>query len=373
VPLPGWRIASWLLMMALSAQPALSRVTALWRVAGQGHGHAAAEAELVCFLTRDHQVVAVDRATGAERWRSSTGEPGDETLGSSVVIAAGRVFAGDYALFAFDGASGARRWRFEPGDGYGPGLYLGDAAGELVFAGSPSGRLYAVRQDTGRLAWSMAPVAAPRSTVFQPVVSEDAVAAGYSTFGANAAGGLVMVDRRTGRQLWRREFDPGGERAPAAFGGGPVFTRDIVIAASGSGSIRAFDRASGAVRWAVPPATRADGRAQNRDWRALAVSGTTMLAGSTSGVVAAVDVGTGRTRWTYAHPDAGSIALRISVDDRTVYVPHVGGVLVALDIGTGRPRWQIGGMSDGFSWAPVVAGNTVFAVASRLGLVALPR
>jgi outer membrane protein assembly factor BamB len=373
VALSAWRSACWLLLAALHPQIGASGITAIWQVKGEGQGQAAVNAEIACFLTRRHQVVAVDRKSGAERWRIGTGEPGDETLGSAVVMAGGRVFVGDYALFGFDAASGVRRWRFEPTDGYGPGLYLGDAAGELVFAGSPAGRLYAVRQDTGRQVWSTAVSTTPRSTVFQPAVSEDVLAAGYSTFGPVTTGGLVVLDRRTGRQLWRREFTREGGAGGTGFGGGPVFTPDAVVAAGGDGTIRAFDRATGASRWTLPPVTRADGRPQDRDWRPLALSGSTIIAGSMSGAVIAVDVGSGRTKWRYSHPDGGSTGLRMSVDDRTVYVPHLGGLLVAVDIRSGRARWQIGGMGDGFSWAPIVAGNTLLAVAARLGLVALPR
>ena len=41
------------------------------------------------------------------------------------------------------------------------------------------------------------------------------------------------------------------------------------------------------------------------------------------------------------------------------------GCLVALGLRDGRQRWEIGGFSDGFNWAPAVAGGVVYVAASR--------
>ena len=134
-------------------------VVPIWQVAGEGRGVPAVAGSNVYFLTKRHEIVAVDGATGTVCWRRNTGEPGDETLGSSVIVGDGVVMAGDYAILGLDGSTGTRRWRFDPADGYGAGLYLGDAADGVAFAGSPAGRLYAVTIADGRRRWSV-----PRST-----------------------------------------------------------------------------------------------------------------------------------------------------------------------------------------------------------------
>jgi outer membrane protein assembly factor BamB len=344
-----------------------------WQVAGEGRGVPAVGDAVVYFLTKRHEVVAVDAATGGVRWRRGTGEPGAETLGSAVLLSGGVVMAGDYAIVAFDAATGARRWRFDPSDGYGAGLYLGEARDGLAFAGSPSGRLYGVRVVDGGVGWSTPLVIGARASVFPPVVAGDAVVAGYTTFGAPGSGGVVVVDAGSGLVRWRREFPRRSPDAATGFGGGPVVSGDLVIAASGDGRIHAFDRVSGSPRWVLPSLIRADGRVADRDWRALATSGSVLLAGSVTGTLAMFEVATGRERWRYAHPEGGSIALRIAADDRSVYVPHLGGILVALSVRDGRERWQIGGLGDGFNWAPVVARGSVYVAASRTGLFALSR
>jgi eukaryotic-like serine/threonine-protein kinase len=349
-----------------------------WRVAGEGRGVPAVCGSLVYFLTKRHEVVALDAATGDARWRRTTGEPGEETLGSSVLVSGSVVLAGDYAILAFDSESGTPKWRFDPLDGYGAGLYLGKAQDGVAFAGSPSGRLYAIGVVDGRPIWSVTPFAdvspaGPNVTIFQPVVSGDVVVSGYSRFGRPTTGGVMVVDRVSGRERWRSEFPPVSSDRITGFGGGPVVAADLVVAASGDGRIYAFDRATGQTRWAAPPVVRADGRLQERDWRALAASGSRLIAGSVSGVLTTIDVRDGKEKWRYSHPDGGSIGLQIAADDESAYVPHLGGLLVAIGLRDGRVRWQIGGFSDGFNWAPAVVGGSVYAAASRSGLFAVPR
>jgi outer membrane protein assembly factor BamB len=378
-------LALWLTVIAARGPAGGAAVVVpRWRVAGEGRGVPAVFGSIVYFLTKRHEVVAVEASTGVVIWRRSTGEPGDETLGSSVLVSGGVVMAGDYAILGFDRATGAPTWRFDPPDGYGAGLYLGEVRDGLAFAGSPSGRLYAVKVSDGRVGWSAQVAAAASTTVFQPVVDDDAVVAGYSTFGRPVTGGLVVVDRVSGRERWRRGFPRGSPDAATGFAGGPVVTGDLVIAASGDGRIHGFDRLTGLPRWVLPRVIRPDGRTQDRDWRALAVSGSSLIAGSVTGVLTMFDmrvrregsergVRAAREKWRYAHPEGGSIALRITADERSVYVPHLGGILVALDIRDGRKRWEIGGFNDGFNWAPAVVGGGAYAAASRTGLFALPR
>jgi hypothetical protein len=247
--------------------------------------------------------------------------------------------------------------------------------------------LYAFEVSSGRLLWSATPEIAGVSgrpvanapdpvTVFEPLVVDEDVVAGYSRFGEPISGGLIVFDSATGRERWRREFPPENPGAATGFGGGPVVSGDLgdlIVASSGDGRIFGFDRKSGHVRWVLPRLVRVDGRPQNRDWRALTVSGSVLVAGSVNGVVTAIDLQVLKEKWRYAHPDGGSTALRLAADDHSVYVPHLGGLLVSIDIRDGKPRWQIGGFSDGFNWAPAPAGGSVYAAASRAGLFALPR
>ena len=85
-----------------------------WRVAGEGRGRPAVDGSAVFFLSMRHEVFAFDAASGARLWSQTTGEPGEATAGSTLVLAGPVVVAGDYNLAAFERSTGALRWRFVP-------------------------------------------------------------------------------------------------------------------------------------------------------------------------------------------------------------------------------------------------------------------
>jgi outer membrane protein assembly factor BamB len=156
------------------------------------------------------------------------------------------------------------------------------------------------------------------------------------------------------------------------FGGGPVATSDEVIAASRDGEIHAFDRRSGERRWSWPPmgdgwfGSQADG---SQDHRALAVAGTTLIAGSLSGVVVAYGLTDREERWR-ATPTDASVGMGLASNGHTVYVPFFSGHIVALDVATGAEQWRTSDEMSGFSWTPLVSGDVLFAAGSAMGYVA---
>jgi outer membrane protein assembly factor BamB len=340
----------------------------VWHVVGEGRGTPAIAGERVYFLSKRHELVAVDRASGRVRWRRPTGGPGEATLGSRVVATPSAVIVGDYDVVAF-GHDGRWRWRFAPSGGYGAGVHLGEATGNEVFAGSPSGHLAAIDATSGGVRWQTRIGTDERTTVFAPVATTTAVVAGFTSFGPAPSGGLVALDRTTGRLLWRRRL-PGpshAEDSGPAMAGGPVIVRDVVVATGGDGSIHAFDEDSGQVRWSLPPVGGGVGP-EVPDYRALAWTGRLLVAGSLTGVVVAFDPDARIERWRRRSTDA-SVALGIATDGTTVYVPHFSGHLVALDARDGREVWRVGGES-GFAWMPFIADGLVFAVASHAGYFA---
>ena len=59
-----------------------------WQLPLPGWGEPAADGSAAYVLTRAHEVVALDAATGSLRWRAPTGGPGDAPTGSPVRLAA---------------------------------------------------------------------------------------------------------------------------------------------------------------------------------------------------------------------------------------------------------------------------------------------
>jgi outer membrane protein assembly factor BamB len=353
--------------------PAASRAPLVaWQVAGEGRGTPAVAGGVAYFLSKHHEVIAVDARTGRIRWLRDTGQSGAVTSGSVVVAAGALILAGDYNIVAFD-RRGDRRWRFEPPNGYGTGIYLGGTAGDAVFAGSPNGRLVAIDVASGTERWS-AEVGAPQdTTVFAPALAGPLVVAGYTTFRGPSTAGIAAFDRRSGRERWRRALPPAGN-VGAALTGGPVVAGTVVAAANRDGSVLLLDlRTGGLLRTLAPidAGVEDDGRVA-QDFRALAVSRGTLIAGSLTGTVVAYDIATGEERWRQ-RPVSASIAFTLTADSTgTVYVPYLSGELVALDIGTGRERWRTAAR-PGFSWAPAVRGDRVYVAASRGGFLSLVR
>lgn len=368
-----WRLIPVVLSVAgaLGAAAGDPAASPLWHVAGEGRGRPTADWSTAFFLSKRHEVVALQAQTGEVRWRATTGEPGETTNGATVVLADEVVAAGDYNVVAFDRATGEFRWRFEPEDGYGPGIYLGDADRAAVFTGSPAGRMYAIDARDGSELWTTVIDDGGNTTVFAPVVSDDVVVATYTTFTAPATGGVVSLERATGRVRWRTAFPPASEKLAATnAAGGPLLVDEVVIATRGDGVVHAFNRDDGAVRW-VLTGVELPGRQSKDDFRSLARSGRTLVAGSLTGVVDGYDIGTRQRKWRYSGELNGSIAFAIAADDRYVYVPYVGGRLVALNAADGTERWRTGDLEAGFVWPPASAGDRIYLAGSGAGFFAL--
>lgn len=269
----------------ISPSPIAGRVSApqrLWHASAEGWGVPAVKDSTTFFLTRQHGVLAVDIPSGRVLWRAGTDEPGERTAGSAVLAAGPLVVVGDYNVVSFDAATGATRWRFVPAEGYGPGIYLGSVTGDLVLAGSPSGRVFAVNHKSGRLVWSAAIGPGPPTTVFAPASDVELVAAGYTRFATPQEGGIAVWDLASGRERWRATFPPG----PAVMGGsrwagGPILANNVIVASDSNGQVYGFDRANGSVLWSISSHSSQDPlfSQPRREFRALARTNHTLFVG----------------------------------------------------------------------------------------------
>jgi outer membrane protein assembly factor BamB len=371
----GWMALAGWLGAALSAgaasdepgsgrtgQPALA-----WHVAGEGRGTPAVHSKRAYFLSKRHEVVAVDVTTGRVQWRRPTRGPGDTTAGTVIVASAFGIVAGDGGLVAFT-ADGRERWRFHTGEDELVGVYLGEASDGRVFTGSLAGRLLAIDAASGSLSWATQVASDGKTTVFAPVVAGGVVIAGFTSFGSAPAGGLVAVDATTGRVRWRRWLPfQDRTRAPRAFAGGPVVAGRTVLAAGQDGAIHAFEIATGRPgQSTAAPRTTPDG---SYEYRSMAVRGSLLVVASLSGLVTAYDLSVRRERWR-RQPVPASVVFGIAVGDGAAYVPYLSGRLVALDLESGRERWRTSDPAAEFSWKPLAADGLVLASSSTAGYFA---
>lgn len=350
---------------------------------GSAMGIPAHDGTTVYFLTVDRDIVALDATTGRLRWRAPSGITdrnhifGSTTAGNAVRLAGDVVVAGDWDVVGFDRDRGRRLWVYVAPGGDGPGLYLGDVGGGTVYAGSPSGHVYAIDASTGRVQWlrSIVEPSGTPTTAYEPALSDRFLAVGYTTHGFPATGGVAALDPRNGRVLWRTAFPAARDAMlPSSRGGGPVWAGDVVLASSMDGHVHAFDSASGAILWSLP---RVIGPypflppGNSIDHRALTVAGTTAIVGSMSGIVTAYDLESRQPRWQSNGNFWGSTAFSLSADARFAYVPYLGGTIIALDLRTGEERWRFGRSDQGFIWAPLPVDGMVFAAGAYAGFFAL--
>jgi outer membrane protein assembly factor BamB len=324
----------------------------VWHVQGEGRGTPAVFGHRAFFLSRRHELVAINLATGIVEWRRPTHGGGVTTAGTKVVVTPTAVIAGDEGLVGF-GHDGTERWRVAGGHRGYAGTYLGDEGEGSVFAGSSTSRLWAIAPDSGRTRWSTLVDGRRQVTVFAPVLIRSLVVAGFSAFDDLRHGGVVAVDVKTGERRWRRDV---------SFGGGVASNGEILVAALHDGALTALEVASGRTVWTTPPPER--GTWTGPELRPLAIAGSLVVAGSLTGAVTAYDLASGAVRWRRS-PLSASIVFGIAVDERTAYLPYLSDQLVAVSVLDGSERWRT--QTAGFSWKPLVGSGHLLASSSING------
>lgn len=188
------------------------------------------------------QIVALDLATGKEKWRQSLGVPAR----SAPTIADGRIFVIliDDRLLVFTAAEGRQLWGFQSSDPVtamlgqpAPAYYRG-----LVVAAFGSGELACLRAETGGVVWTdglgasegRASVADFLSIRGLPVIVNGLV------YAISMGGLLVCNDVPTGRRIWDRQI--AGEDTPCIAG-------DWMFVISAEQQIAAVNINDGRISW----------------------------------------------------------------------------------------------------------------------------
>jgi len=184
----------------------------------------------------DGKVYALDAGTGALLWSRDTRGP----VVSTPAVAEGLVVVGNraYDLYGLDAGTGAVAWKsyvwfswIESSATIRDGVaYVGssDAAGVFAWDLRTGRRLWAT--DVYGWAWGQPAVTATR--VFAGTASTVGYAAGHR-------GGVVALDRTSGRMVWRYAVAP-PESGPFGFPGSPAAGDGRVYATSLDGRVRAF-------------------------------------------------------------------------------------------------------------------------------------
>jgi outer membrane protein assembly factor BamB len=308
--------------------------------------------------------VIAEYGTGLRAWNLETGEvvwtrplrTGVTLNSRNIVVADGRAFAaGGDSIYAVDASTGARLWAFLPD--------AQAALGEIgvddrsVYIGTRSHRVYALDPATGQLQWmvDVGPTWPFLGVVLGITASADTVYVGAGEFltegGGLRRGHVVALDRSTGAELWRY-ITPNDQNDVTA--APRVHDRLLLVSDLYGGSFFALDRFTGQEVWRV----HTSGLGPNRP---PFVRGGVAYVGANDRFVYAVDVLTGRVRWS---TDTGASVGRFALCGNMILAQNL--ELHALDLTNGEEVGALFVAQDEFLWSDFgvedrrafVVGNT---------------
>jgi outer membrane protein assembly factor BamB len=363
-----------LAMTSAGASTALNDVPLrqpVWSFATQGPvwGSPAVAGGVLYVGSDDGRVYAVDVKQRRQRWAQATGGP----VRSTPLVAQGRVIvcSDDGFLHAFDAGSGKPLWkadlqggdvkRLPPAADKADFDYMQSSPvlhGDVVFAGSASGKLFAVSLKDGSVKWSAATAGRIRAT---PLVHEGRVVVG------SWDQRVYAFDAASGKPAW--QFDTGGiVQSTAAAAAGKL------VVGSRSAKLFALDPATGKVAWTQ--------EAEQGSWiesSGVLHQGRMLLGSSDAFKLYALDPATGKQVWAFntggwawAQPAVAKDTAYIgAVSASPYYMPNVQlrSGFYAVDVATGQARWRYeppaikGYVTGGVAAAPAVAGGMVYVPA----------
>ncbi|RDZ48194.1 hypothetical protein C5B86_03835 [Haloferax sp. Atlit-19N] len=243
-------------------------------------------------------VLAVDAATGEERWSVET----DDAVVSSPTVANGTVYVGSRASISFDDS-----------------LYALDAA-------------------TGSTQWAF-------STDNDGVVSSPTIVNGTVYVGSQSlwGPGLHALDAATGAERWARDIGP--------IDGSPTVADDVLYAETGDQSVAAVNATTGETHWATDVGSPVSS--------SPTLAGETVYVGTIDNTLTAIDAETGAIRWSFETSLRGDVESSPTVVDGTVYVGTNNNSLYAVDAATGQAEWNVE-TGGAISSSPTVANGTVY-------------
>jgi len=260
---------------------------------------------LVYVESYDGNMYAVDAASGKEKWHFATAgerryagkhlhgappdgetmpDPFDIYLSSPAIVGGVAYFgSGDGNVYALDAASGQLKWKFATGDVVHASPAVADG---VVFVGSWDSYFYALDAATGQPKWKFKTGEDPDIHNQVGIQSSAAVADGMVYFGCRDSN-FYALDARTGEKKWAVN-----NKGSWVVGSPAVADGKVYFSTSDSGMFYGVDAKSGTILFSV----------NSKKWPMFsspAIAGKTAYIGVNSGKLLAVDLGTGQVAWTF--------------------------------------------------------------------------
>lgn len=318
-----------------SVPPAALKV--LWTYeAGDAIDSSAAIADGVVYVgSFNGDLAALDLASGALKWKYSTGSSIGE---SSPAVAGESVFIGDSdgVLHAVNVKDGKARWTFKTGAEI---KSSPSVAGEIVLAGSTDGHLYALDAAKGGVRWKFPTEGPVQST---PAVHDGVV------YVAGCDDSLRGVSLANGKEVFR--ISAGNTGASPAVEGNRVYLGTF------NNEVLAFDPRASKIIWRYEHPDR-----KFPYYSSAALTDGKVIVGGRDRMVHAIDAATGKSVWTFA--TRARVDSSPAVAGGRVYIGSGDGRLYVLDVATGRKDWEFdtGGAvtaSPAIAAGRIVVGST---------------
>jgi outer membrane protein assembly factor BamB len=329
---------------------------------------------LVYFGSYDGNFYAVDTTTGKVKWKFATGgerrytaqhlhgalpaseampDPFDVYL-SSPAIASGVVYfgSGDHNIYALDAKSGALRWKFAAGDVVHASPAVVDGK---LYIGSWDSYFYALDAATGEEKWRFKTGEDPDIHNQVGIQSSAAVMDGVVYFGCRDSN-FYALDASTGKQKW--VFNNKGSWV---VGSPAVREGKVYFATSDSGMLYALDAKSGAklASW------------ESKKWPMFsspALAGPMLYIGAHSGKLMAIDLAQQKIAWTFESEGERKNGSTYTKPDGTPNYEAAFSDFFYDDMVAGTQKMLTMGA---FASSPVIAGETLYVGSTDGNIYAL--
>jgi outer membrane protein assembly factor BamB len=307
--------------------------------AGSAIESSAAVVDGVAYVgTSGGALVAIDAGSGKLKW-SYRATSDDLGIGeSSPAVANGVVYIGDLAgvFHAVDAATGKARWTYKTGAEIKSSPVV---TGNTVLIGSYDGHLYGLNAATGAFLW--------KAGTDNYVHSTPAIWNGVAYFGGcdEVFHGVRISDGTKVLSLATQAYTAASPAIAAGVAYYGTFANEVV----------AVDIAAKRVKWRFLDPDR---QFPFYSSAALSVSGNggTMVLGGRDKNVRALDMGTGKQRWSFT--TRARVESSPAIAGTRVIVGSSDGKLYVLDLASGKKLWEFDAAAP-FTASPAVADGRV--------------
>jgi outer membrane protein assembly factor BamB len=298
--------------------------------------------------TMDGRILALDRATGVQKWAweapaAQTGklQPGNLTgIGNAFLscgrggtgqfkpgyfygapaVANGTIYVGYFSgvVYAIDAAKGNKVWEHDITSNIASGLTV---ATNTVFIGSSNGNLTALDAGNGSLKWAFS---SENEVWGTPSIVDGVVYLGSLDHRLYA---LNAVD---GSEKW--VFTAGG-----GIGSTPLVVGDVVYVGSFDHKFYAIDAKTGIARWTFEGAG-------SWFWSEAVYGNDTVYVGSLDHNVYALDAENGTPIWPKPFMTSAEVKSSPVIVGEVLVVASEDGKVYGLNLGTGEKKWEFDGV-----------------------------